>query len=92
MPDRHKVQKMLNKIKTFLDSDYREQIERKEKITEVLKRLKSRTKAIERQLESIESSEDKIALLDELELIKAQRKKAIKVIKSIKEEQKAAKS
>lgn len=92
MPDRHKVQKMLNKIKTFLDSDYREQIERKEKITEVLKRLKSRTKAIERQLESIENSEDKIALLDELELIKAQRKKAIKVIKSIKEEQKAAKS
>ena len=92
MPDRHKVQKLLNKIKAFLDSDYREQIERKEKITEVLKRLKSRTKAIERQLESIESSEDKTALLDELELIKAQRKKAIKVIKSIKEEQKAAKS
>lgn len=92
MPDRHKVQKLLNKIKAFLDSDYREQIERKEKITEVLKRLKSRTKAIERQLESIESSEDKIALLDELELIKAQRKKAINVIKSLKEEQKAAKS
>jgi len=92
MPDRHKVQKLLNKIKAFLDSDYREQIERKEKITEVLKRLKSRTKAIERQLESIESSEDKIALLDELELIKAQRKKAINVIKSLKEEQKSAKS
>ena len=92
MPDRHKVQKLLNKIKAFLDSDYREQIERTEKITEVLKRLKSRTKAIERQLESIESSEDKIALLDELELIKAQRKKAINVIKSLKEEQKSAKS
>ena len=92
MPDRHKVQKLLNKIKAFLDSDYREQIERTEKITEVLKRLKSRTKAIERQLESIESSEDKTALLDELELIKAQRKKAINVIKSLKEEQKSAKS
>lgn len=92
MPDKHKVQKLLNKIKAFIDSDYRGQIERTEKIAEVLKRLKSRTKAIERQLESIESSEDKTALLDELELIKAQRKKAIKVIKSIKEEQKASKS
>ena len=92
MPDRHKVQKLLNKIKAFLDSDYREQIERTEKITEVLKRLKSRTKAIERQLESIENSDDKKALLDELELIKAQRKKAINVIKSLKEEQKSAKS
>ncbi len=86
MPDKHKVQKMLTKIKVFLDSDYREQVERKEKITEVLKRLKGRTKAIERQLESIGDSEDKTPLLDELELIKAQRKKAIKVIKSIKEE------
>lgn len=88
MPDKHKVQKMLNKIKAFLDSDYREQIERKEKIIDVLKRLKNRTKAIERQLESTECAEDKTALLDELELIKAQRKKAIKVIKSIKEEAK----
>lgn len=87
MPDKHKVQKMLNKIKAFLDSDYREQIERKEKIIEVLKRLKHRTKAIERQLESTDKGEDETALLDELELIKAQRKKAIKVIKAIKEEQ-----
>jgi ribosomal protein L30/L7E len=91
MPDKNAVQKMLNKIKAFLDSDYREQIERKEKIIEVLKSLKHRTKAIERQLESIEKNEDKIedkpALLDELELIKAQRLKAIKVIKGIKEEQ-----
>lgn len=91
MPDKHKVQKMLNKIKAFLDSEYREQVERKEKIIEVLKRLKNRTKAIERQLESIENDEDRTALLDELELIKAQRKKAIKVIKSIKEEQQAEK-
>lgn len=92
MPDKHKVQKLLNKIKAFLDSDYRGQLERTEKIIEVLKRLKSRTKAIERQLDSIENSEDKTALLDELELIKAQRKKAINVIKSIKEEQKTSKS
>ncbi|WP_250655641.1 hypothetical protein [Alkalimarinus coralli] len=86
MPAKHKVQKMLKKIKAFLDSDYREQVARKEKILDVLKRLKKRTKAIERQLAAQEEGADNTALLDELELIKAQRKKAIKVIKSIKEE------
>lgn len=86
VPDNNKVQKMLKKIKSFLDSDYREQIERKEKIIDVLKGLKKRTKAIDRQLESVEKEESRTALLDELELIKAQRKKAIQVIKTIKKE------
>lgn len=79
---------MLKKLKAFLDSDYREQIERREKIVEVLRRLKKRTKAIKRQLESVEDSEEQAALLDEYELIKAQRKKAIQVIKAIKAEAK----
>ena len=86
MPDKNKVQKMLKKIKSFLDSDYREQVERREKIIDVLKRLKKRTKAIDRQLESVVEGETRTALLDELELIKAQRKKAIQVIKAIKQE------
>jgi len=86
MPGKNKVQKMLKKIKAFLDSDYREQVERREKIIDVLKRLKKRTKAIGRQLESVDDDEVRSALLDELELIKAQRKKAIQVIKSIKNE------
>ena len=86
MPDKNKVQKMLKKIKSFLDSDYREQVERREKIIDVLKRLKKRTKAIDRQLESVVEGEARSALLDELELIKAQRKKAIQVIKAIKQE------
>lgn len=88
MPNKNKVQKMLKKLKAFLDSDYREQIERREKIVEVLRRLKKRTKAIKRQLESVEDSEEQAALLDEYELIKAQRKKAIQVIKAIKAEAK----
>ncbi len=88
MPNKNKVQKMLKKLKGFLDSDYREQIERREKIVEVLRRLKKRTKAIKRQLESVEDSEEQAALLDEYELIKAQRKKAIQVIKAIKAEAK----
>jgi len=86
VPDKNKVQKMLKKIKSFLDSDYREQVERREKIIDVLKRLKKRTKAIDRQLESVVEGEARTALLDELELIKAQRKKAIQVIKAIKQE------
>jgi len=86
VPDKNKVQKMLKKIKSFLDSDYREQVERREKIIDVLKRLKKRTKAIDRQLESVVEGETRTALLDELELIKAQRKKAIQVIKAIKQE------
>ena len=86
MPNKNKVQAMLEKIKVFLDSDYREQLERKEKIVDVLKRLKKRTKAIDRQLESVDEEEARIALLDELELIKAQRKKAIQVIMAIKNE------
>ena len=86
MPDKNKVQKMLKKIKSFLDSDYREQVERREKIIDVLKRLKKRTKAIDRQLETVLEEEIRSALLDELELIKAQRKKAIQVIKTIKQE------
>ncbi len=77
---------MLVKIKTFLDSDYREQVERRGKIIDVLKSLKKRTKAIDRQLESVNEDETRTALLDELELIKAQRKKAIQVIKTIKNE------
>lgn len=86
MPSKNKVQKMLEKIKTFLDSDHREQAERRKKIVDVLRRLKKRTKAIKRQLESVTEEEARSGLLDEMELIKAQRKKAIQVIKSIKEE------
>ena len=86
MTNKNKVQVMLEKIKVFLDSDYREQVERKEKIIDVLRRLKKRTKAIERQLESVTEEEARSALLDEMELIKAQRKKAIQVIQSIKGE------
>ena len=86
MPNKDKAQKLLEKIKVFLDSDYREQVERQEKIIDVLRRLKKRTQAIERQLESAGEGDDTKALLDELELIKAQRKKAIQVITSIKED------
>ena len=86
MPSKNKVQKMLEKIKVFLDSDCREQVERREKIVDVLRRLKKRTKAIDRQREAVVAEEARSALLDEMELIKAQRKKAIQVIKSIKEE------
>ena len=87
MPGKHKVQKMLKKIKSFLDSNYREQVERREKIIEVLKHLKKRTKAIERQLESVSSKdEERTLLLNEMDLITAQRKKAIQVVKNIKRE------
>ena len=82
MPAKPKVKKLLRKVRGFLDDDYKDQLKQADSIQKVLKKLKNRQKALEKQAESNSSS----SLQDQIRVVKAQRKKGLSVLKKLREE------
>ncbi|MCG8609478.1 MAG: hypothetical protein MI864_02990 [Pseudomonadales bacterium] len=86
MPESSRVMKALKKIQLFLDAEKREQLKRREQIRDKAKILKKRIKAIKRKLQAELSDDSRMKLEDELNLIKAKRRKAIEILKQIRKD------
>ena len=78
-----KVKKFLRKMFDQLDIDQRKSASRKARIKRVLKALKHRQGEIKRSLEDERDAERRKRLKSELAVIRAQRKKALKVLRTL---------
>jgi DNA gyrase/topoisomerase IV subunit A len=78
-----KVKKLLKSLSELMDSDRREQIRHYDEMKKVLKKLKKKRDELREELEQAdEGSREKIA--QRLEIIVAQRRKGIALIKELK--------
>ena len=77
------VKKLLQKLQVFFDADERQKKAQKREIKKVLKKLKAKEKKIQAKLEQSHDPELCGALQKELDIIYAQRKKGIKIIKEL---------
>ena len=76
-----KQEKLLNKLKTFFDSDARERAKQKSNVKEILKKLKKKERKLKEKLDSEKNTEKRNRLQQEIDIIYAQRTKGIKLIK-----------
>lgn len=84
MSTKAKLKKLRKRLRRFISRSYREQLEQKNELSRILRKLKKRQKALERKLENL-PEEDRKAYREEAELIQAQREKAHRLLKELKE-------
>ncbi len=79
-----KLSKLIEKTKSLLDPKERKNKAQKKNLKHVIKKLRKQEKALIKSLDG-ESSKEKSALIqDQVNLAHAQRKKGLKVLKSLK--------
>ncbi len=80
-----KQKKLLEKLKTFFDSDAREIAKQKSDIKDILKKLKKKERHLKQKLDAEHDEEKRNRIQQKIDIIYAQRKKGIKLIKEEKE-------
>ena len=78
-----KQKKLLEKLKTFFDSDAREREQQKSDIKDILKKLKKKERKLKGKLEAEDNVERRKHFQQEIDIIYAQRQKGIKLIKEL---------
>lgn len=78
-----KQKKLLDKLKTFFDSDAREREKQKSDIKDILKKLKKRERKLQGKLDTENNAGKSKHFQQEIDVIYAQRKKGIKLIKEL---------
>jgi len=76
-----KQKKLLEKLKTFFDSDARERKKQKSDVKDILKKLKKRERNLKEKLESEDNVDKRNRIQKKIDVVYAQRKKGIKLIK-----------
>ncbi|MCU7914406.1 MAG: hypothetical protein KZQ65_00550 [Candidatus Thiodiazotropha sp. (ex Gloverina cf. vestifex)] len=77
-------EKLIDKFHALLNMERRKQKEKRDKIRALLKKLKKQQMVLKAKLEKEQSSDDRKRTKRNLKVIQAQRKKGIKLCKSIK--------
>ncbi|MCU7809987.1 MAG: hypothetical protein KZQ77_01950 [Candidatus Thiodiazotropha sp. (ex Notomyrtea botanica)] len=77
-------EKLIDKFHTLLNMERRKQKEKRDKIRALLKKLKKQQMVLKAKLEKEQSADDRKRTKRNLKVIQAQRKKGIKLCKSIK--------
>ena len=83
-----KASKLLEQLKDYLDSERRAQIAKSDSIKVVLKKLKKKANSLKARLNEEADDAVREQLKREIEVITAQRKKGISLLKEIKKAQK----
>jgi len=78
-----KQKKLLDKLKTFFDSDAREREKQKSDIKDILKKQKKRERKLKEKLDAEKNAGKRKRFQQEIDVIYAQRKKGIKLIKEL---------
>ena len=76
-----KQKKLLDKLKRFFDADEREREKQRSDIKDILKKLKKKERKLKEKLDSEKNTEKRNRIQQEIDVIYAQRKKGIKLIK-----------
>lgn len=76
-----KTRKLLERLVSYLDADARQRKKERDDIKAVLKKLKRREKKLKKQLEELEDEQKRGALQGEIDILHAQRKKGVKLLK-----------
>lgn len=79
-----KRQKLLQKLADYLSLDQRAMRKKREKMREVLKQLRQKEHKLKKRIEHERDAEQKLRLSKELDILRAQRKKGIEVLKELK--------
>lgn len=85
MPAKPKVKKLLKKVREFLDDDFKDQLKQADSMKKVLKKLKKRQK----ELEAKAASSSDADVQDQINIVKAQRKKGLDALKQLQAETRA---
>jgi len=76
--------KLLNKLQDFLNPEHHKKKRHQKELTEILKKLKKKELKITEKIKASTDSKEKKQLKIEFEIIYAQRKKGIKVLRASK--------
>jgi hypothetical protein len=90
--DKVKTKKLFDIINEILDADSRAQMNEIKALKSALKKLKVKAKALCKEAESEKDDAKVKALNDKMEIICAQRKKGLKLLKKLKKKQKEKRS
>ena len=81
-----KIKKYLKKMADYLDVDKQKYSSRKSCLEDILKKLKKRKRNLKEQLKNETSKKRIEALSEELQVVQTQRKKGLKALKELNEE------
>ena len=77
---------LLKKLKNFVDADRRERITKYESLKSLLKKLKIKQNLLKDKIQNESDEQLKARLEDKRRVLKAQRKKGLKLLKELKNE------
>jgi hypothetical protein len=80
-----KSRELLKKLQSLLNADQREQLERRDALKKLLKKLRKRRDALKKDLENAESRSERKRIRKELEILKVQRRKGVTLLRELKE-------
>jgi ribosomal protein L5 len=83
-----KAKKLLNKLKDILSDERKAQLTRYSSLKKVLKSLRNEKIRLEMKLAEARNEEDREEIASRLEIISAQRKKGLQLLKELKKERK----
>ena len=78
-----KKKKLLKKLQDFFDLDERSKREKKNDLLKILKKLKQKERKISTKLDATINEAERQELMKELDIIYAQRKKGINLVKEL---------
>ena len=76
-----KTRKLLAQLMAYLDGDARQRRRERDDLMTVLDKLKRREKKLKRQLDDERDAERRVVLQQEIDIIHAQRKKGVRLLK-----------
>jgi len=76
-----KTRKLLARLMAYLDGDARQRRRERDDLMTVLDKLKRREKKLKRQFDDERDAERRAALQQEIDIIHAQRKKGVRLLK-----------
>ena len=79
-----KTPKLLKRVQEFIDADKLKQCKRKDCIKEVLHKLKKKQRMLKDRLAKVKDEKERKQIQKTLDIIYVQRKKGLKVLKSLK--------
>ncbi len=80
------TQDLLKTIKNFIDTDRREQITKYDSLKRLMKKLKTKQNTLKEKVKNENDKEVKKDLKEKMRVLKAQRKKGLKLLKELKSE------
>ncbi|MEZ5589202.1 MAG: hypothetical protein R3F53_00180 [Gammaproteobacteria bacterium] len=86
-----KLKKALAKLSAYLSAKQREQLEERDSIKKVLKKLKTKRDHLRKRLDGIDDKAEHKHLQKKLEVVTAQRQKGLQALKELKSAHKTSK-